>query len=373
MEQKKPESRFSVKRILRLIIIAIAVGLATNIILVFVVKDEPTFFLFQDMKIAYFLVPLLAFSATYLINAFRLKIVFTQYNIRIPFREAFRNSLLGNFFDNISPLAAGGQPFQIYHLQALGADSKTSANVILSRFVENAVITVLIVLFSLGRIIRMVRTLHIGESLVYLGLASTFLLTLFLILLLIRPDFLGRIALGLEKSFIGKIAHRISKKKDWASRVYEWSKELKEDVRFLWKEKLHIMLFDTFLGFLLIFVNSFSLYYALRTITGVELSLFEVFITFIIVWQVVFYIPTPGASGSVEAGFILVFTGFTGLPRLTQTAVLIWRFSTYYVLIGIGLLFFISYIKKKPKRLIFKMGSKGEREKTVRNPKDDDS
>jgi len=349
METPRQEASFSIKRILKLVIVAVTIGLVTNITLLFVINDENTFSFLRSLHIFHFIVPFLCILMLYCVNTIRLKIVFTQYRAKLSLKQAFKNSLLGNFFDNITPFAAGGQPFQIYHLQSIGADSKTSANVILSRFVENAAVTVLVLILSLGRIIRMVKSLKIGDSLVYIGLTSTFIYTIIFLLVLIRPDFVGKIALKIENSFVGRIAHRLSKKHDWASKVYKWSRELKEDVRFLWKEKLHIMIIDTLLGILIILIHSFSLYYSLRAITGADIELFEVFITFIIVWQVVFYIPTPGASGSVEAGFTLVFAGLTGLPKLTQTAILLWRFSTYYIFIGIGFVVFLYYIKNKPK------------------------
>ena len=66
---------------------------------------------------------------------------------------------------------------------------------------------------------------------------------------------------------------------------------------------------------------------------GVKLSFLAVVITYVILWQVVFYVPTPGASGSVEGAFALVYAGMTSALGSTVVAIFVWRFATYYLLL----------------------------------------
>jgi len=58
-----------------------------------------------------------------------------------------------------------------------------------------------------------------------------------------------------------------------------------------------------------------------------------VVITYVILWQVVFYVPTPGASGGVEGAFALVYSGMTSALGPTIIAIFVWRFATFYLLL----------------------------------------
>jgi uncharacterized membrane protein YbhN (UPF0104 family) len=51
------------------------------------------------------------------------------------------------------------------------------------------------------------------------------------------------------------------------------------------------------------------------------------------IWQIVTYVPTPGASGGVEGAFTMVYAGLTGALGPTVVAIFVWRFATYYLLI----------------------------------------
>jgi uncharacterized membrane protein YbhN (UPF0104 family) len=56
---------------------------------------------------------------------------------------------------------------------------------------------------------------------------------------------------------------------------------------------------------------------------------------------VVYYIPSPGASGGLEGVYTMVFTLYTGQPQLSFIAVTVWRFATYYLQIFFGLIVFL--------------------------------
>ena len=81
----------------------------------------------------------------------------------------------------------------------------------------------------------------------------------------------------------------------------------------------------------------FSLAWVLINILGVPLNFFQIFITVLLLNLVVHYIPTPGAAGGLEGIYTMVFSLYTGVPRLSFIAVLVWRIGTYYLQIVLGL------------------------------------
>jgi uncharacterized membrane protein YbhN (UPF0104 family) len=100
-------------------------------------------------------------------------------------------------------------------------------------------------------------------------------------------------------------------------------------------------------------VQAYSLYYFVITFTpDLIISYWKIFGGMALLNMVVFYIPTPGASGSTEGAYHIFLSSLTGNSKVALTAVFGWRFSSYYMqIIFGGLLLFINnaFIKKKVK------------------------
>ncbi len=342
-------SRYTIHRVVKFIILVVVIGVVVNTVITFFMDHTKVIDTIKKVRFDFFLVPFLCYLAWNLIDTIRLRIVTSQFNIRIPFKKGFFNSVLGTFFNNLTPMAAGGQPFQIYHLQTVGLPSKTATNIILSRFVEQAGIIICILLISIPKIIKVARSMKMGSLLIYIGLGTTCVFALLFLLLLIRPDVVGKISIKIQRTRIGRFIGRITKRRRWAEHVYSWSQELRAQVTFLWTEKLHIMLLDIIGGLGVILVQGFSLYYLLHNRVDPSLTFIDVTITFVIIWQVVFYIPTPGASGTIEGGFSLVFAGLTKAPEITFTMIVVWRLTSYYAHILFGGVIFAIYMRKAGK------------------------
>jgi uncharacterized protein (TIRG00374 family) len=152
-------------------------------------------------------------------------------------------------------------------------------------------------------------------------------------MVLIKPHFIGRVAMLLEATKLGRFVGRVSGKHNWAPSLQRWSHRLRENVRILWGEKTWVMILDILMGAANIVLHVWSLYFVLEGVVGVTLSFELVLITYVILWQVVFYVPTPGASGSVEGAFALVYAGMTNAWSPTVIAIFVWRFATYYLLL----------------------------------------
>jgi hypothetical protein len=188
-------------------------------------------------------------------------------------------------------------------------------------------------LFFLTQINGIASTLGMGSRLVYVALGVSLTMTMLLLLLLIRPHFIGRLAILLERTLLGRLVGRVSKRHNWAPSLHRWSHRLRENVRMLWSEKTWVMALDILMGAANILLHAWSLQFVLEGVVGVKLPFVTVFITYVILWQVVFYVPTPGASGSVEGAFALVYGGMTGAIESTIIAIFVWRFATYYMLL----------------------------------------
>jgi hypothetical protein len=325
--------RSSLRRVLRFVLIAVILGFGVNAILSLFMDRAQFIASLRKVLLVYFAVPLLLFVASHVVDSLRLMLVVSQFKIRLSFVQAFYNSAVGTFFTNITPMTAGGQPFMIYHLNVVGVPPETSTNVIMSRFVEQAMTSLLISLFFLTQISWVASTLGMGSRLMYVALGVSLGMTMLLLMLLIRPHFIGRLAIMLERTFLGRLVGRVSGKHNWAPSLHRWSHRLRENVRMLWSEKTWVMVLDILMGVGNIVLHAWSLQFVLEGVVGVKLSFVAVVITYVILWQVVFYVPTPGASGSVEGAFALVYAGMTSALGPTVIAIFVWRFATYYMLL----------------------------------------
>jgi uncharacterized protein (TIRG00374 family) len=325
--------RSSFRLVLRFIILAVILGFGVNAILSLFIDRAAFIASLRKVLLIYFAVPLLLFIASHVVDSLRLMLVVSQFKIRLTFVQAFYNSAVGTFFTNITPMTAGGQPFQIYHLSVVGVPPETSTNVIMSRFVEQAMTSLVISLFFLTQITWVASTLGMGFRLIYVALGVSLLVTMLLLMLLIWPHFIGRLAIMLERTGLGRLVGRVSGKHNWAPSLHRWSHRLRENVRTLWAKKTWVMILDILMGVGNIFLHAWSLQFVLEGVVGVKLSFIAVVITYVILWQVVFYVPTPGASGSVEGAFAAVYGGMTSNLGSTVVAIFVWRFATYYLLL----------------------------------------
>jgi len=325
--------RSSLRRILRFVLLAVIIGLGVNTLLSLLMDRTQIIDSIRKVRIVYFVVPLLLFVASHVVDSLRLKLVLAQFRIRISFLKAFYNSAAGTFFTNITPMTAGGQPFQIYHLSVVGVPAETATNVIMSRFVEQAMTSLLISLFFLTQIAWIASSLRMGARLMYVALGISLCVTVLLLVLLIRPHFIGNLAIVMERTFLGRLVGRISGKHNWAPSLHKWSHGLRENVKMLWSTKTWAMVLDILMGVVNVLLHAYSLLFVLEGVTGVSIPFLEVIITYVILWQVVFYIPTPGASGGVEGAFALVYSGLTGAVGSTVIAIFVWRLATYYLLL----------------------------------------
>jgi len=325
--------RSSFRRVLRFALIAVVLGFGVNAFLSLFMDRTQFLASLRNVRLVYFVVPLLLFVASHVVDSLRLMLVVSQFKIRLSFAQAFYNSAVGTFFTNITPMTAGGQPFQIYHLSVVGVPPETATNVIMSRFVEQAMTSLLISLFFLTQISWIASPLGMGSSLAYIDLAVSLVMTMLLLLLLIRPHFIGRLAIALERTVVGRLVRRVSGKHNWAPALHRWSHRLRENVRLLWKEKTGVMIVDILMGVVNIVLHAYSLLFVLQGVVGVQLPFLAVFISYVILWQVVFYVPTPGASGGVEGAFALVYAGMTSALGPTIVAIFVWRLASFYLLL----------------------------------------
>jgi hypothetical protein len=316
------------KKIAFTALLVVSIGLVANVGISFVADFGSTWEKIRNARWDAFALPFAVILACYAIDSIRLAVVARALGYRITRREAFMNSVIGFFGAYITPSATGGQFMQVYHLSQNGIDSKTGTNICVSRFVEFLLFTSATVLFSIYRLPELLGRDLCATTLLATGITVSFIISAIIVVVFLNVRILFRII-----EFFFGIALRKDAEKRGAriQRVEDWIEELRGGINFLWRKKWQVLLVDFALGALTVSLQAWSLAYAMYVMTGLALNPLDAVLVFVIMNFVAYYIPTPGSAGGVEGVYALVLSGFSRDPSATAAAVLIWRFSTFYL------------------------------------------
>ncbi len=341
---KENESTLSRKKIIINLIVVLIIGLVINIVISFFADFQETFDTLKTVNLFFIVKVFAVFSMAYLIDLIRLYIVTLSFHKKINFKDAIYNTISYYFMSNITPMASGGQPYQIYHLTKLGIESTLATNIVLSRLVENLLFSSAIILIFIRRVMSILGRIGTGKYILIVGIIAALGFSALLILIFLNPKLLYKFFNFLLKIFPLKNKSKFEQR---LQKLENWLEELKLSIKTLWIEKAHIVAVDFILGGFIVFFHSLGLYFALTSITSGNYSILEIFILFIIMNFVIYYIPTPGSTGGVETLYGIVLAGF--MPgRFVSTTILLWRFATYYLQIAFeGVILLMTRTKEK--------------------------
>ncbi len=293
--------------------------------------DYPFFALLLAVVVFYLLVE----SSKY---AYMLKV----YTGKFRFRVAVKTMLLGKYYDGITPLSTGGQPFQIYYLHKKKIPSGAANVIPVARYVVSIFFLSVLSVVLLSLTPRYVPQDTVGTTMliiswISLGINILFPLALTLFSLFPKPSkkFILIIVNLLHKLRIVKRKYRTSIK--FVREMREYSDCLKQ----FWKQlyKFIPLMFLCILESLLFVTLPFFVVIAIANVTpSVELVM-QIACLVIITRYTALLVPTPGNTGAMEAAGSLVFVTVQGIGAVLGWTVLVWRFFTYYgyILSGIGI------------------------------------
>jgi uncharacterized protein (TIRG00374 family) len=285
------------------------------------------------------------------IDALRIKMTVEAVNENITFIEALKVYYISNFAGGITPFFSGTLPTQIYlfnkdikNKMTLGKATMVST---IMPLIKTLVFTIFTpVIFFVFK--RTITNYTILSTILINGAILISLFFLFLFFLAIKyPEKMINIILKIQHfPYILKFS-----KKDTILRLFnKIILEIKEYHKsfYLLKENWIKLLLSTF--YTIIFWSTFFLV-APMLLWGFNLN-FN--FSLVLVMQVIFYfilpfMPTPGGSGTAEAGFASLFSFFVPL-HLLGLFVGIWRFIVFYFNLCIGAIVLLVEIKRLKKK-----------------------
>ena len=293
----------------------------------------------------------------YLCKGSKLSIMCKALTGKAHFRTCVETGVIGIYYNNITPLAVGGQPFEIYHLSKHGVHGGVAASLPIATFFLNQFAFVILGIISL--VMFNANTLgtpaHITgvfpavfQVLATIGLVCCIAMPSVVVLFSILPK-VGAKLVHVVMKLGGKLRIVKNPKETTAKTI----KTVVHNSHCIKKIATNPLVFFStfFISFIENLASTSIAYFCLKAfgyhnpdVSPIIEWLQVVTICFILYASITF-IPTPGNSGAADLSFFLLFSAGIQAAGLAFPSMLTWRVLSFYSTLIIG--FFFATIKKK--------------------------
>ena len=314
------------KKIFRNLILFFAIILLTYYI---IFKDQSIteiLVLLQSTEKKYIFVAILFMCLFFCCDAVNIGTTLKMLGEKSKFIRNIRYSLIGFFFSSVTPAASGGQPMQIYYMTKYNISVANSTVAFLINLTCMQIVTISIALISLIFNYMYLNTLLIWLFILGIALNSTALA------LLIISLYSKRMTNGLIRIFIKiltffKVKNIDEKKEKIEIELIKYQ----TGATFMKKHKIIILriLLTTYLQFFFYYSISYWIYKSLG-MNGY--NIIQIASIQAILYGTVSGIPSPGAVGVSEGGFLEIFKAI--YPKeMISGAMLLSRGVNFYLFV----------------------------------------
>lgn len=258
------------------------------------------------------------------------------YSGKYSGKKAFRVTMVGQYFNSVSPFAIAGQPMQLLALSEQGISSGIAVSALVRKFL---IYQTTITLYSLLVIVVRFQFFHSKiqgfMALAFIGFACqagvVVVVALFTYNRALTTKLINFVVWLLTKLHIVKKPREVSKKVQNQLEFYISNNKAMQGNRIL-SAKLYGF---TVVQLTALFAVPFFIYKAFHNPGApiIDIISAQSFVT-----MISSYTPLPGASGAAEGSFLVLFQLFFASAILKQ-AMLLWRLLTYYSCILAGVFF----------------------------------
>ncbi len=298
------------------------------------------------------LISLGLFFMVNILDGFRVSAVVKKLTGKFRPILSLKSNISARFYDNITPLATGGQPFQIYYLNKNGLNASTATSVPLAKYVYTQLIYIilsaLILIIDGSPILAGLNVSPVILTMCYIGLGLNLLFVLFVLSLSINKKFAPKIVYGILRFL--KFIHIIKDEKAVFEKVMKVTQEYITTFR-MYIRSWWLILMEFVSTIALLFCN-YSLAFSVYCIfCDFDITLwFTFFVIQLACDLAISFIPFPGGAGTAELSFSALCTPIyvaalgSSAGGLFVWAILFYRLLTYYgYLIQGGLLLVYDY------------------------------
>ena len=290
----------------------------------------------------FFAICIISFVAVSLLECGRVGVFIRSTTKKNMFSLSYKSALIGKYYDCITPLSTGGQPFQIYYLKKHGLTGAQSVSVPLGRYVFHQITSVLIFTVVIFSTLSMGLGGSVGTTVVSAASWVGYVIHCGLIFLVLFISINRKVGTRFVGWFV-KIGHKLKLVKNYDK---TYTNLLKGVDDFQSTIKYYVKSPKTFISALLVTAANLILHYSIPvliycTFAGYHAGLWwEIFTKCVMIDLASSFIPLPGGSGVAELSFTTLFASMFVGGRLFW-ALLFWRILTYYGYIFQGLIIIV--------------------------------
>ena len=347
------------KRIVSLVFILFVVGvLAFTFYRDFFANDNKTPVSFADAlsKLTatwYSLIfAVVALALAIIFKGLKLSVICKSQTGKWHFKTCLETGIIGHYYNNVTPLAVGGQPFEIYHLSKHGIHGGVAASMpiiafFFSQFAFVALGITALVFFN-GNVLN-VPSAFLDQFpevfinvLAIIGLFGCFLMPALVVLFSLLP----RIGATMVKWFIS-LGGKLKIIKDPKKTEYKTLKTVVHNsicIKKFAKNPAALMT-TVILGLAENLAQCSIAFFTLKLFgydnpdAGVILEWLQILQLSLILYAGISFIPTPGNSGAADLSFYLLFSVGVPFMGLAFSAMVLWRILSFYSYVIIGFIF----------------------------------
>lgn len=251
---------------------------------------------------------------------------------------AYKTSALGRYYDNITPMSTGGQPFQIFYMNKRGIRGDVATGIPLVKYIMWQITYVIICTFAL--IFNSIKygsaTNAIVTTVAWIAISVNIAIFMTVVLLSVSKKIGPRIVIGVLK-LLSKM-HIVKNYQKTFRKVMRFVLNYQKTFKTLLKNPF-VLILELLLAAADIIVYNLipfivCLVFVPKAAMG-DITIFKTFIQGIICSLTLAFVPTPGSSGGAEGVFVLIFGGL--FEGNVFWPLLIWRIATYYIYLIQGL------------------------------------
>ncbi len=328
------------KTVKNLIIFILLIILTFYIIL----KDQDVteiFKVLEDVKILYILIAIICMLIYIICEAINIRRTLKVLGEETTLISSVKYALIGFFFSSITPAASGGQPMQIYYMYKDKISVAHSTLALLINLSSMQIVTISIALISI-----MFNHHYLNQTLIILFILGISLNASALTLLLIAifsKRLLNKLidfAIKIMKKFKIKNIEEKQMKIEAEVSKYQNSSDYIKNNKFV----IFNIILTTYIQFILFYSVSYWVYCSFGLN---EYNIMQIVSIQAILFATVSGIPSPGAVGVTEGGYIEIFK--TIIPNnIINSAMLLNRGINFYLLVILsGIVTLINMTKTK--------------------------
>lgn len=293
---------------------------------------------------------LAALLSCFVLKGFKLSITCKKLSGKWRFWTCLKTGVVGHYYNSVTPLAVGGQPFEIYHLSKHGVHGGTATSLPVATYFFNQIATVTVGIVALifyknnglGMLDNFGGALYEAVAvLAIIGLSFSAIMPVLIVSFLMFPRVCAKLV-----NFVMNLGKKLKIVKHPKETTYNTLKTVIHTTKSLKKISSSPVLI--ILNFLLSILEAVSLtsiaFFTLKFFgfdikdVGVFSEWIQVIFICSILSSAISFIPTPGNSGAADLSFYALFQANL-MVGLAFPAMMSWRILSFYSFIIIGFVY----------------------------------